>query len=67
VGAILQTSAFWITSEKRIRQVSFLGAPFWLVYNFVSQAYGSAVGSLLSIVSIGLAICRYDIYPKAHE
>ena len=67
VGAILQTSAFWIASEKRIRQVSFLGAPFWLVYNFVSQAYGSAVGSLLSIVSIGLAICRYDIYPKAHE
>ena len=67
VGAILQTSAFWIASEKRIRQVSFLGAPFWLVYNFVSQAYGSAVGSLLSIVSIGLAICRYDIYPKAQE
>ena len=67
VGAILQTSAFWIASEKRIRQVSFLGAPFWLVYNFVSQAYGSAVGSLLSIVSIGLAICRYDICPKTHE
>ena len=67
VGAILQTSAFWITGEKRIRQVSFLGAPFWLVYNLVSQAYGSAVGSLLSIVSIGLAIYRYDVYPKTHE
>lgn len=63
-GAILQTSAFWITSEKRIRQVSFLGTPFWLVYNLVSQAYGSAAGSLLSMVSIGLAIYRYDIYPK---
>lgn len=60
-GAILQTSAFWMTSEKRIRQVSFLGTPFWLVYNFVSQAYGSAIGSVLCIISIGTAIYRYDI------
>ena len=60
-GAILQTSALWMTSEKRIRQVSFLGTPFWLVYNFVSQAYGSAIGSVLCMISIGLAIYRYDI------
>ena len=60
-GAVLQTSAFWITDEKRIRCVSFLGAPFWLIYNLVSHAYGSAVGSALSLVSIGLAIYRYDI------
>lgn len=64
VGAILQTSAFWITSEKRIRQVSFLGTPFWLIYNLVCQAYGSAIGSALSMISIGLAIYRYDVYPK---
>ena len=63
-GAILQTSAFWITSERRIRQVSFWGAPFWLVYNLVCQAYGPALGSFLSMLSIGLAIYRYDIYPK---
>ena len=62
-GAILQTSAFWITDEKRIRKVSFLAAPFWLVYNLVSMAYGSAIGSALSLVSIGLAIYRYDIAP----
>ena len=63
-GAILQTSAFWITSEKRIRQVSFLGSPFWLVYNFVSGAYGPTIGSILSLFSIGLAIYRYDISPN---
>lgn len=59
-GAMLQTSAFWITSERRIRQVSFLGTPFWLVYNLACQAYGSAIGSVLSMFSIGLAIYRYD-------
>ena len=62
-GAMLQTSAFWISSETKIRCVSFLGAPFWLVYNLASQAYGASIGSALSIVSIGLAIYRYDIYP----
>lgn len=63
-GAILQTSAFWMTSEKRIRQVSFLGTPFWLTYNIACQAYGSAIGSILCMISIGSAIYRYDIYPN---
>ena len=61
-GAILQTNALWMSDEKKIRLVSFLGAPFWLVYNTVSQAYGSALGSLLSLISIGIAILRYDIF-----
>ena len=63
-GAILQTSAFWITDEKIIRRVSFLGAPCWLIYNLASQAYGSATGSVLCMVSIGIAIYRYDIRPQ---
>ena len=63
-GAILQTSAFWMTSEKRIRQVSFLGTPFWLTYNLTCHAYGSAIGSILCMISIGSAIYRYDIYPN---
>ena len=62
-GAILQASAFWLTKEKTIRIVSFLGAPFWLVYNIANGAFGSAVGSALSIASIGVAILRYDVIP----
>ena len=64
IGVILHTSAFWITNEKTIRLVSFLGSPFWFIYNFASQAYGSSVGDLLSMVSIGIAIYRYDIRKK---
>ena len=37
VGVILHTSAFWINDEKIIRRVSFLGSPFWLVYNLPPQ------------------------------
>ena len=60
-GAMLQSGAFWLKDEKHIRLVSFLGAPFWLVYNALSGAYGPAIGSVLSLFSIGIAIIRYDI------
>ena len=60
-GAIFQTGAFWINDERKIRLMSFFGAPMWLLYNTVNHAYGSAIGSVLSIISIGIAILRYDI------
>lgn len=64
IGVMLHTIAFWIDDEKKIRLVSLAGSPFWLVYNFMSKAYGSVVGDLLSIVSILVAIFRYDVLPK---
>lgn len=59
VGVLLHTSAFWISDEKIIRRVSLLGSPFWFVYNFLSQAYGSAVGDILTMVSILIAMVKY--------
>ena len=64
-GVLLHTGAFWINEEKIIRIVSFLGSPFWFVYNFKSLAYGSAFGDVLSMISIGTAIYRYDIKRKS--
>ncbi len=61
VGVILHTGAFWITKEKTIRVISFLGSPFWLVYNLANCAYGSALGDALTMLSIGIAIYRYEI------
>ncbi len=63
-GVLLHTGAFWLTKEKNIRAVSFLGSPFWFVYNLVSRAYGSAIGDVLTMVSIGVAIVRYDILKR---
>lgn len=60
-GVLLHTGAFWFTKERHIRLVSFLGSPFWLAYNLISGAYGSALGDVLTMCSIGLAIYRYDI------
>ena len=63
-GTVLQTSALWITKEKQIRIVSVLGTPFWIVYNFYCEAYGPAIGSIFSMISILVAIYRYDIRKK---
>lgn len=67
IAVILHTGAFWLNNEKIIRIVSFLGSPFWLVYNLSSLAYGSAIGDVLTMVSIGLAIIRYDIKTKGRK
>lgn len=64
-GVLLHTTAFWISDEKIIRRVSLLGSPFWLVYNLVSKAYGSAVGDLLTMVSIVTAMIKYRKQPTA--
>ena len=57
-GVILHTSAFWIDDEKIIRRISLAGSPFWFVYNFTSHAYGSALGDILTMVSIIIAMIR---------
>ena len=60
LGIIFETTALWITSETHIRRLSLVAAPFWLIYNVANHAYGSAVGNVLAIVSIVIAMLRYD-------
>ena len=61
-GVVFHTGAFWLSNEKFIRIVSFLGSPFWLIYNLLSSAYGSCIGDAITICSIGFAILRYDFF-----
>ena len=63
-GVLLHTGAFWLDNEKTIRRVSFIGSPFWLVYNLAGRAYGSAIGDIMTMMSIGVAIFRYDFKKK---
>ena len=58
-GVLLHTSAFWISNEKIIRRVSLIGSPFWFIYNFLSRAYGSALGDILTMCSIVIAMIRH--------
>ncbi len=58
-GALLQTGGLWCDDEQTIRKFGLCSAPFWLVYNFISQAYGASLGSVIAIVSIIISLIRY--------
>lgn len=58
-GALFQTGGLWCDNEQTIRKFGLLGAPFWLIYNYISQAYGAALGSVIAIVSIIVSMMRY--------
>ena len=58
-GAMFQAISLWCDDEQEIRKYGLCSAPFWLVYNFISRAYGSAIGSVLAIISIIVALVRY--------
>jgi len=60
LGIAFEIVALWLTKEKNIRILSIFAAPFWLVYNLANSAYGSVVGNVLVIVSIGVAMMRLD-------
>ena len=58
-GALFQTGGLWFDNEQTIRKFGLCSAPFWLIYNYISQAYGAALGSVIAIVSIITAMIRY--------
>lgn len=62
-GTLLQAGSMWCDDEQTIRKLGLCGAPFWLVYNFISQAYGATLGSVIAIVSIIIAMIRYRKKP----
>ena len=67
LGVLFHTGAFWLSKEKNIRIISFLGSPFWLAYNLYSHAYGSAAGDVITMVSIASAMIRYKDFKKSQE
>lgn len=58
-GALFQTGGLWFENEQTIRKFGLMSAPFWLVYNFISQAYGASLGSVLAMISVITAMVRY--------
>ena len=62
-GALFQTGGLWFDDEQTIRKFGLCSAPFWLIYNFLSQAYGASLGSVCAIVSILISMYRYRKRP----
>ncbi len=63
IGVTLHTLALWLKKEKAIRWLSFIGQPFWLVYNAANLAFGSVIGDVISLGSMLVALWRYRQKP----
>ncbi len=64
LGTTLHVAALWFGKEKIIRRISLCGSPCWLVYNIASKAYFSAVSDSFAILSMLVAMLRYDLKRK---
>ncbi len=64
VGVLLETLALWLQKERSIRIVSLFAAPCWLAYNLIKFAFGSAVGNVITLISLAVAIVRYDVLKR---
>ena len=58
-GTVFQVISLWCDREQTLRKFGLCSAPFWLVYNFLSKAYGAALGSVLAMLSIVISLVRY--------
>ena len=63
----LHVAALWFSKEKIIRRFSLAGSPCWLVYNLASKAYPSAASDCFVIISIIIAMFRYDFHFKGKK
>ena len=64
IGVLIHTTALWLTKEKRIRALSIMGSPFWMVFNLICRAYGAAAVYLISMISIFIAMIKYGDFKK---
>ena len=59
LGVLFETVALWMRREQIIRILSLIAAPLWLIYNVWCGAWGSAVGCILTMISIIIALFIY--------
>ena len=68
LGVLFETVALWMRREQLIRILSLFAAPLWLIYNVWCGAWGSAVGCILTMISIIVALFVYrERKPKAEN
>lgn len=60
-GMILGTISFWVKNPKHTRYLNMIVSPSWLIYNFISSSIAGIFTEVIVIISIVVAIIRFDI------
>ena len=61
LSMVVTTVSFWMKDAKMLRALGLIGSPLWLIYNIINVSIGGISSEVLNIISILLAMFRYDI------
>ena len=67
VAKVLSSVALGVKNTRVIRALNAISSPCWLVYNVASKAYPSAASDSFVIISILIAMFRYDFHFKGKK
>lgn len=59
------TLAFWMKDTHRIRRIALISPVSWLAYNTISGSYPGMVVEVMILMSIILAMLRFDLHKKS--
>ena len=60
LGMITTTFAFREKEGKRVRLLSLMNSPLWLIYNAFNQSIGGVITEVFCLISIGIGYIRHD-------
>lgn len=64
LGMIPTTIGFYLNNATKVRLLSLMNAPTWLVYNIISGSIGGSLTEIICLISVIIGIIRLDIKRK---
>lgn len=61
IGMTCTTIGFRLENAAKVRLLSLMNAPTWLVYNIISGSIGGALTEIFCLISVVIGIIRLDI------
>lgn len=61
IAMYFTTVSLWVSKARLVRLLSFPSSPLWLVYNIANRSYAGMLTESFVMVSILIAIIRFDI------
>lgn len=61
IGMTATTIGFYLENAAKVRLLSLMNAPTWLVYNVISHSIGGALTEIFCLISVVVGIIRLDI------
>lgn len=61
IGMTATTIGFFLENATKVRLLSLMNAPTWLVYNILSHSIGGSLTEIFCLISVVIGIIRLDI------